>query len=49
LGDILKETENKQEEKPEENQTRKWKSGGQPEHREKTRKGFGGVDRIDLR
>jgi transposase len=49
LGDILKETENKQEEKPEENQTRKWKPGGQPGHRGKRRKVFGGVDRIDLR
>jgi transposase len=48
-GDILKETENKQEEKPEENQTRKRKSGGQPGHRGKRRKVFGGVDRIYLR
>ncbi|WP_049790961.1 hypothetical protein [Trichormus azollae] len=49
LGDILKETENKQEEKPEENQTRKRKPGGQQGHRGKRRKVFGGVDRIDLR
>jgi transposase len=49
LGDILKETENKQEEKPKENQTPKRKPGGQPGHRGKRRKGFGGVDRIDLR
>jgi hypothetical protein len=49
LGDILKETENKQQEKPEENQTRKQKLGGQPRHRGKRRKVFGGVDRIDLR
>ena len=48
-GDILQKTENKQEEKPEENQTRKRKPGGQPEHRGKRRKVFGGVDRIDLR
>jgi hypothetical protein len=49
LGDILKETENKQEEKPEENQTRKRRPGGQPGHRGKRRKVFGEVDRIDLR
>ena len=49
LGDILKETENKQQEKPEENQTQKRKPGGRPGHRGKRRKGFGGVDRIDLR
>jgi transposase len=49
LGDILKETENKQDEKPEENQTRKRKPRGQPGHRAKRRKVFGGVDRIDLR
>jgi transposase len=49
LGDILKEPENKQEEKPEENQTGKRKPRGQPGHRGKRRKGFGGVDRIDLR
>ncbi|MEO3707218.1 hypothetical protein [Trichormus azollae] len=40
-GDILKKTENKQQEKPEENQTPKRKSGGQGGHRGKTRKGFG--------
>jgi hypothetical protein len=49
LGDILKETENKQEDKPEENQTRKRKPRGQPGYRGKRRKVFGGVDRIDLR
>ncbi|WP_187289568.1 hypothetical protein [Trichormus azollae] len=49
MGDILKETENKQEDKPEENQTRNRKPGGQPGHRGKRRKVFGGVDRIDLR
>jgi transposase len=49
LGDILKKTENKQQEKPEENQTPKRKLGGQPGHRGKRRKVFGGVDRIDLR
>jgi transposase len=49
LGDILKETENKQEDKQEENQTPKRKPGGQPGHRGKRRKGFGAVDRIDLR
>ncbi|WP_187289579.1 hypothetical protein [Trichormus azollae] len=49
MGDILKETENKQQEKREENQTRKRKPGGQPGHRGKRRKVFGGVDRIDLR
>ena len=48
-GYILKETENKQEDKPEENQTRKRKPRGQPGHRGKRRKVFGGVDRIDLR
>ena len=41
LGDILKETENKQEDKPEENQTPKRKPGGQPGYRGKRRKGFG--------
>jgi transposase len=49
LGEILKKTENKQEEKPEENQTGKRKPGGQPGHRGKRRKVFGGVDRIHLR
>ena len=48
-GDILQKTENKQQEKPEENQTPKWKPGGQPGHRGKRRKGFSGVDRIHLR
>jgi transposase len=49
LGDILKKTENKQEEKPEENQTRKRELGGQPGHRGKRRKVFGRIDRINLR
>jgi transposase len=49
LGEILKKTQNKQHEKPEENQTRKRKPGGQPGHRGKRRKVFSGVDRIDLR
>ncbi|WP_049790581.1 hypothetical protein [Trichormus azollae] len=48
-GDILKKAENKQEEKPEENQIRKRKPGGQPGHGGKRRTVFGGVDRIDLR
>jgi transposase len=47
-GNILKKTENKQQQKPEENQTPKWKLGGQAEHRGKTRKGFGGVDRFEI-
>ena len=45
-GDILKKTENKQQEKPEQNQTPKWKPGAQAGHRGKTRKEFGGVDRF---
>jgi transposase len=48
LGDILKKTENKQQDKPEENQTPKQKLGGQAGHRGKTRKGFGGVDRLEI-
>ena len=48
-GDILKKSDNKQQEKQEENQIRKRKPGAQPGHRGKRRKGFGGVDRIDLR
>jgi transposase len=47
-GDILKKTENKQQEKLEENQTPKRKPGGQPGHRGKTRRGFGGVDRFEI-
>ena len=47
-GDILRKTENKQQEKPEQNQTPKWKPGGQAGHRRKTRKGFGGVDRFEI-
>jgi transposase len=48
LGDILKKTENKQEDKPEENQTRKRKLGGQLGHRGKRRKVFGRIHRINL-
>jgi transposase len=48
LGDILKKTENKQQEKPEENHTPKRKPGGQAVHRGKRRKGFGGVDRFEI-
>ncbi|MEO3706455.1 IS66 family transposase, partial [Trichormus azollae HNT15244] len=47
-GDILKKTENKQQDKPEENQTPKRKLGGQAGHREKMRKEFGGVDRFEI-
>jgi transposase len=47
-GDILRKTENKQQDKPEENQRPKRKPGGQAEHRGKTRKGFGGVDRFEI-
>ena len=47
-GDILKKTENKQQEKPEENQTPKRKPGRQAGHRGKTRKEFGGVDRFEI-
>jgi transposase len=47
-ANILKKTENKQQEKPEENQTPKRKPGGQPGHRGKTRRGFGGVDRFEI-
>jgi transposase len=48
LGDILKKTENKQQQKPEENQTPKRKPGGQAVYRGKRRKGFGGVDRFKI-
>ena len=47
-GNILKKTENKQQEKPEQNQTQKRKPGGEGGHRGKTRKGFGGVDRFEI-
>jgi transposase len=40
LGDILKKTENKQQEKPEENQTPKRKPGGQPGIGEKRERGL---------
>jgi transposase len=42
-GDILKKTENKQQQKPEENQTLKRKPRGQAGHRGQMRRGFGGV------
>jgi transposase len=48
LGDILKKTENKQQEKPGEKQTPKRKPEGQAGHRGKTRRGFGGVDRFEI-
>jgi transposase len=48
LGDIVKKSENKQQQKPEENQTPKRKLGGQAGHRGKTRRGFGGVDRFEI-
>ena len=47
-GNILKKTENKQQEKPEENHTLKRKPGAQAGHRGKTRRGFGGVDRFEI-
>jgi transposase len=47
-GDILKKTENKQQEKLEENQTPKRKPEGQPGHRGKKRKEFAGVDRFEI-
>jgi transposase len=46
-GDILKKSENKQQDKPEENHTPKRKPAGQAGHRRKTRKGFGGVGSWD--
>ena len=47
-GNILKKTENKQQEKPEEKQTPKRKAGAQAGYRGKTRKEFGGVDRFEI-
>jgi transposase len=47
-GEILKKSENKQQEKLEENQTPKQKPGGQASYRGKTRKGFSGVDRFEI-
>lgn len=47
-GDILKKTEKKLEDKPEENEGAKRKPGGQPGHQGKTRKGFGRVDRFEI-
>lgn len=47
-GDILKKSENKQEDKPEESDAPKRKPGGQPGHPGKTRKGFSRVDRFEI-
>lgn len=47
-GDILKKSENKQEDKPEESEATKRKPGGQPGHPGKTRKGFSRVDRSEI-
>ncbi|HYX12972.1 MAG TPA: IS66 family transposase [Nostoc sp.] len=47
-GDILKKTENKQQDKPEESEAPKRKPGGQPGHQGKTRKGFSRVDRYEI-
>ena len=48
VGKHPQKTENKQQEKPEENQTPKQKPGAQAGHRGKTRKEFGGVDRFEI-
>ena len=47
-GDILKKTENKQQDKPEESEAPKRKPGGQPGHLGKTRSGFGRVERYEI-
>ncbi len=47
-GDILKKTENKQQDKPEESEAPKRKPGGQPGHQGKTRSGFGRVDSYEI-
>lgn len=47
-GDILKKSENKQQEQPEQRENPKRKPGGQPRHPGKTRKGFGRVDRYEI-
>lgn len=47
-ADILKKTEKKLDEIPEESETPKRKPGGQPGHPGKTRKGFGRVDRFEI-
>ncbi|MBD2248717.1 IS66 family transposase [Nostoc sp. FACHB-888] len=47
-GDILKKTENKQQDKLLESEAPKRKPGGQPGHRGKTRSGFGRVDRYEI-
>lgn len=48
LGDILKKSEKKLEDKTQEGETPKRKPGGQPGHLGKTRKGFGRVDRFEI-
>lgn len=47
-GDILKKTENKQQDKLLESEAPKRKPGGQPGHLGKTRSGFGRVDRYEI-
>lgn len=47
-ADLLKKTENKQDDIPSESETPKRKPGGQPGHQGKTRKGFGRVDRFEM-
>lgn len=47
-GDILKKTENKQQDKLLESEAPKRKPGGQPGHQGKTRSGFGRVDRYEI-
>ena len=47
-GDILKKSENKEDDKAEESEATKRKPGGQPGHEGKTRKGFGRVDRFEI-
>jgi len=47
-ADILKKTEKKLDDIPEESETPKRKPGGQPGHPGKTRKGFGRVDRFEI-
>lgn len=47
-GDILKKTENKQQDKLLESEAPKRKPGGQPGHQGKTRSGFGRVDRFEI-
>jgi transposase len=47
-SDLLKKTENKQQDKPGEGEAPKRKPGGQPGHQGKTRKGFNRVDRFEI-